>query len=190
MIAVFVNVATVLIGSLFGLIFRSKIAPKNAVVVFDSLGLVTIVIGIISAVATKDILCLVICMALGSVIGTFLKLDERIKKTGDWFQAKSPFKGKRYGKFTDGFVAASIMFCVGSMTVVGSFKAGIENDYSIIFAKSVLDLFSSAIFAAGMGIGVFFAAAFVLLFQGALTLLADFVAPFLSEEVVVLNYPQ
>ncbi len=185
MFAVFVNMVTVLIGSSIGLLFRSKLNPEKTVTIIDALGLVTIVIGVMSAIATNDLLCLIVCMAFGTIVGTFLKLDDRIDKTGNYLSEKLLHGNERFGKFTEGFVAASIVFCVGAMTIVGSFKAGIDKDYSIIFAKSTLDLVSSTIFAAGMGIGVPFAALFILVFQGGLTLLASFVAPYLSEAVVI-----
>lgn len=185
MLAVFVNMTTVLIGSILGLIFRARFNPDKAITVIDALGLITIVIGATSAIATNDLLCLIVCLALGTIVGTLLKLDERIENTGNCINAKLLHGNERLGKFTEGFVAASIVFCVGAMTVVGSFKAGIDGDYSIIYAKSALDLVSSTVFAAGMGIGVPFAALFILVFQGGLTLLASFIAPYLSDAVVV-----
>ncbi|MDD3589098.1 MAG: DUF554 domain-containing protein [Thermoguttaceae bacterium] len=185
MLAVFVNMAAVLIGGCFGLLFRTKIKPEHAETVIDALALATIVIGGISAIETQNLLCLIVCLTLGTVVGTVLKLDAHIKGVGDFVSSRLFRNNERFGKFTEGFVAASTVFCVGAMTVVGSFKAGIERDYSIIFAKSALDFIGATFFAVGMGIGVPFAALFVLVFQGGLTLLASYVAPFLSEKVVV-----
>ena len=184
MIAVFVNVATVLLGSAIGILFRSRIRESYTKSIITALALVTFVIGISSAVTTGDLLCVIVCMALGTILGELLKLDDRINGAGEFLKAKvlrGRFEGSR---FTEGFVSSCILFCVGSMTIMGSLEAGVNGNYSIIFAKSALDFVSAMMFGAAMGIGVTFAALFVLVFQGALTLLAGLVAPYLSPAVV------
>ncbi len=184
MIAVLVNVVTVLLGSALGLIFRNKIKEKFTKAVISALALVTFLIGISSALETADVLCIIICMALGTVIGEIFRIDDGIEGAGDFVRSKL-FKGKNSeSRFTEGFVTACIVFCVGSMTIMGSFEAGINGNNSIIYAKSALDFVSSMMFAAAMGFGVPFSALFVLVFQGALTLLAGVLAPFLSAAVV------
>ena len=184
MVAVLVNVATVLLGSTVGLIFRNKINEKFTKAVISALALVTILIGLSSALDTADILCVIICMALGTIIGELIHIDDGIEGAGDFIKKKL-LKGKnKENRFTEGFVTACIVFCVGSMTIMGSFEAGINGNTSIIYAKSALDFVSSMMFAAAMGLGVPFAALFVLVFQGALTLLAGVLAPFLSGAVV------
>ena len=184
MIAVFVNVATVLLGSTVGLLFRNKINEKFTRAVISALALVTILIGLSSALGTADILCVIICMALGTIIGELIRIDDGIEGAGDFIKSRL-FRGKRTeNRFTEGFVTACIVFCVGSMTIMGSFEAGINGNNSIIYAKSALDFVSSMMFAAAMGFGVPFAALFVLVFQGALTLLAGVLAPLLSAAVV------
>ena len=184
MVAVLVNVATVLLGSTVGLIFRNKINEKFTKAVISALALVTILIGLSSALGTADILCVIICMALGTIIGELIRIDDGIEGAGDFIKRKL-LKGKnKENRFTEGFVTACIVFCVGSMTIMGSFEAGINGNNSIIYAKSALDFVSSMMFAAAMGMGVPFAALFVLVFQGALTLLAGVLAPFLSAAVV------
>lgn len=185
MIAVFVNMATVLLGSAFGILFRKKIKQSFINTIISALALVTVLIGITSAVETNDILCIIICMAFGTLIGELLRIDDRIEGAGDFIKAKL-LRGRAVGgRFTEGFVTACIVFCVGSMTIMGSFEAGINKDYSIIFAKSALDFVSSMMFAAAMGLGVPFAALFILVFQGGLTLLAGVLSPYLSPEVVL-----
>lgn len=185
MLAVFANVATVLLGSALGLLFRNKINEKFTKTVISALALVTLLIGLSSALGTADILCVIICMALGTVVGELIRIDDGIECSGDFIKDKV-LRGKAgENRFTEGFVTACIVFCVGSMTIMGSFEAGINGNNSIIYAKSALDLVSSMMFAAAMGVGVPFAALFVLVFQGALTLLAGVLSPFLSPEVVV-----
>ena len=184
MVAVLVNVATVLLGSAVGLIFRNKINEKFTKAVISALALVTILIGLSSALGTADILCVILCMALGTIIGELIHIDDGIEGAGDFIKRKL-LKGKNAeNRFTEGFVIACIVFCVGSMTIMGSFEAGINGNNSIIYAKSALDFVSSMMFAAAMGLGVPFAALFVLVFQGALTLLAGVLAPFLSVAVI------
>lgn len=184
MLAVFVNVITVLVGSTIGILFRKKIRDTYTKAIISALALVTIVIGVTSAVTTQNLLCVIVCMALGTLLGELLRLDDRINGAGDFLKRKV-LKGKaESSRFTEGFVSACILFCVGSMTIMGSLEAGVNHNYSIIFAKSALDFVSSMMFGAAMGIGVTFSAAFVLVFQGALTLLASLVSPYLSQAVI------
>ena len=183
MLAVFVNMATVLLGSAIGILFRKKIRENIVSAVICALALVTVLIGITSAIKTADILCIIICMALGTIIGEIIRIDDAIEGAGDFIKLKL-LKGNASGRFTEGFITACIVFCVGSMTIMGSFEAGINSDYSIIFAKSALDFVSATMFAAAMGLGVPFSALFILVFQGGLTLLAGVLSPYLSPEVV------
>lgn len=185
MLAVFVNMATVIIGSTLGILFRNKIKQSYISSIICALALVTIVIGIGSIIKSVDTLCVIVSMALGTVIGELLRIDDRIEGAGDFVKYKLLGGKVKEGRFTEGFVSACILFCVGSMTIMGSFEAGINGDYSIIYAKSALDFVSSAAFGAAMGIGVTFSALFILVFQGGLTLLATAISPFLSTEVVV-----
>ena len=185
MLAVLVNAIAVLLGSAIGLVFRGKISRKFTNAVITALALVTLVIGIMSAIKTTDILCIIISMAIGTVLGELLHIDDAIEGAGNFIRS-SIFKGKiAENRFAEGFATACIVFCVGSMTIMGSLEAGINGDNSIIYAKSALDFVSSMMFAATMGFGVPFAALFILAFQGSLTLLAGVLAPVLSTAVVV-----
>ena len=175
--------AAVLLGSAIGILFRNKINQKYVSSVISALALATIVIGISSAVKTESILCLILCLALGTMIGEALRINDRIEGCGDFIRKKL-FRGRDLGgSFTEGFVSACILFCVGSMTIMGSIEAGINHNYDVIFAKSALDFVSSIMFAAAMGIGVPFSALFILVFQGGLTLLAGAVSPYISGTV-------
>ena len=183
MIAVFVNMATVFLGSLIGIFFRNKIKKEYIDILICALALITVVIGVSSAIKTADFLCLIICLVIGTLVGMLLKLNERLDGAGDFIKSKIP--KMKNDRFTEGFVSACILFCVGSMTIIGSFEAGISGNYDIIFAKSALDFVSSMMFGASMGIGVTFSVVFILLFQGGLTLLAGVIAPFLGNSVIV-----
>ena len=182
--AVFVNTAAVLIGSLIGILFRSRLQESLRNSVMKALGLCTVLIGISSAIRTSDVLAVIICMVLGTILGELLKIDAGIESLGDTIKKKLPKGSSETGSFTDGFVSASILFCIGSMTIMGSLEAGIRQNYTIIYAKSMMDFISSMAFGAAMGFGVTCSALFVLVFQGGLTLLSAWVGTALSEAVV------
>ena len=182
--ATFINMATVLVGSLIGIFFSSRIKEKYIQTIFAAIALCTAAIGVMSAVKTQHIIVVIVCLVIGSVIGEALRLDDRIENAGTWLNGKL-FRGREgSSRFAEGFVSASILFCVGSMTIMGSLEAGIRGDYSIILAKSVLDLISSMAFGAAMGIGVTFSIFVILVDQGGITLLAGLAAPYLSDIVV------
>ncbi len=184
MIAVFVNMATVLVGSVLGILFRNRLKVELQNALMRALALCTVVIGVSSAIQTKELLCLIICLVLGTVLGELIRIDDGIENAGDTIKARL-FRGKvKESRFTEGFVSACILFCIGSMTIVGSLEAGINHNYSIIFAKSTLDFVSSMAFGAAMGFGVTCSALFILVFQGGLTLLSGLLAPVLSTAVV------
>lgn len=149
--------------------------------VMKSLGLCVLVIGISGTLKGENTLVMIISMVMGTAIGTLLDLDAGINKLGKWIEDRT--KG-RFGNVAEGFVSASLLFCVGAMTVLGSLDSGLRLDHSTLYTKSILDLCSSAIFASTMGIGVMFSAAFVFIYQGAITLCAQWIAPLLSDVVV------
>ena len=183
MIATFVNMATVLCGSLIGILLKNRLKLSLQEALMKALGLCTALIGISSAIKTADVLCVIICMVLGTALGEMLRIDDGIEHAGDWIKARL-FKNGGESRFTEGFVSACILFCIGSMTIVGSLEAGINHNYSIIFAKSTLDFVSSMAFGAAMGFGVTCSVAFILVFQGGLTLLSGLLAPVLSSAAV------
>ena len=187
MIAVLVNTVAVLAGSIIGILFRNRLKESLRNSVMKALGLCTLLIGVMSAVETQELLGVIVCMVLGTLLGELLRIDDRIENAGDAIKGKL-LKGRPGGSgmesFTDGFVSASILFCIGSMTIVGSLEAGIRQNYSILFAKSTMDFISSMAFGAAMGYGVTCSAAFVLVFQGALVLLSAWIGSALSDAVV------
>ena len=187
MLAVLVNTVAVLAGSLIGILFRNRLKESLRNSVMKALGLCTVLIGVMSAIATKELLCVIVCMVLGTLTGELLRIDDGIEHAGDAIKArvlKGNSADEGMSSFTDGFVSACILFCIGSMTIVGSLEAGIRHNYSIIYAKSMMDFISSMAFGAAMGYGVTCSAAFVLVFQGLLTLLAGWIGTALSDAVV------
>ena len=184
MIAVLVNTLTVLCGSLLGILLRNRLKESLQNAIMKALALCTALIAVSSAIKTEALLCVIVCMVIGTALGELLRIDDGIEHAGEAIKGKI-LRGKgQNSRFTEGFVSACILFCIGSMTIVGSLEAGINHNYSIIYAKSALDFVSSMAFGAAMGLGVTCSAAFVLVFQGALTLLAGWIGPALSTAVV------
>ena len=184
MLAVLINVATVLIGSTIGLIFGSRIKESYTQGIMTAIALCTFVIGVQSAVQTSNILIVMICLVIGTVIGVWLKLDDRMNGASD--RIKERLKGTKLGNgpFAEAFMTTTMLFCVGTMTVIGSIEAGLNHNYEILIAKSIMDLMSSLIFAAALGAGVMLSAVSVLVIQGGIALLASVAAPILTTEVV------
>ena len=183
MIVTIVNALTIILGSSIGLVLRGKIHDHYEDVVFTALGLFSLLMGIGMAQSACNSLYMIFSLVLGGILGTWWKLEDRILKAGDLLKAKLPAR-MGDGTFATGFLDASVLFCVGAMTIVGSFQAGIEKDYQTLLIKSVMDGFSSILLASVLGWGVMFAAITILLTQGSLTLLAARVAPYVGEDVI------
>ena len=184
MFGVLVNVATVLIGSTVGLLFR-KMIPQNATdFVMKGIGLCTIYIGIDGALGGTNPLIAIISMAVGALIGALADLDKHLNHFAGKLEDRFKNKDGSGPSIAEGFVTASLVFCVGAMTIVGSLQSGLTGDHSMLITKATLDLVSSLIFAASLGIGVMLAAAFVLIFQGGIVLIAQAAAPFLTDYVI------
>jgi uncharacterized membrane protein YqgA involved in biofilm formation len=131
----------------------------------------------------NNILVIIISVALGAVIGELLDLDGKVTKLGDWLQSKFKKSGEKT-TIAEGFVSASLLFCVGAMTIVGSIESGLTGDNSTIFAKSLLDFIAAIVFASSLGLGVVLSSVFVLTYQGILTLIAYFAGNFLSNYMI------
>lgn len=178
-----VNTATVLLGGTIGLLFKKGIPERMTDSVFKALGLITLFIGISGSLCGKNTLIAVISMILGTTIGELFDLDKRINNLGKFIEKKTS-KGNEKSTIAQGFVSSSLLFCVGAMTIVGSLQAGLENDCSVLFTKSAMDFCSAIIFASTLGVGVLYSAAFVLVYQGSITLLSGFLAPVLTDSVI------
>jgi uncharacterized membrane protein YqgA involved in biofilm formation len=181
MTGVLVNVATVLIGSTIGLIFKKGISEKYSNAVMVGIGLCTIMIGIQGLLKGENQLVAIISMVIGALVGTALDIDGKLNGAGDFISKKLKKSSGDKTSIAQGFVTASLLFCVGAMTIIGSLESGLKGDHTTIFTKSILDLFSSCMLSASLGIGVIFAAVFVFVFQGSLVLLAGVLEHVLSD---------
>ena len=179
---VLVNVLTVVVGSVVGLILKKQIPERLTGAVMTAIGLCTIAIGVMGIIKGQNQLVMIISMVLGAVVGTLIDIDGKLQKIGDKLQKKSGSGEK--STFSQGFVTASLLFCVGAMTIVGSMNAGISGDNQMLYTKAVLDLVSSTMLSASLGIGVLASAIFVLVFQGGLVALSMALGSFLSDFAV------
>lgn len=180
MIGVLVNTLTVIAGSLLGLLFRKGLPEKLTNGVMTAIGLCTVFIGVTGLSDCQNPLIMILSMVLGAVLGFLLDLDRGLTRLGQWAEGLGKKPGREKGGVAEAFVTASLLFCAGAMTVVGSLEAGLTGDHTTLFTKSLLDLISSMMLAAGLGGGVMLAAAFVLVFQGGLVLLSGLLQPVLT----------
>ncbi len=181
--ATLINCALIALGSLLGLLLGKRIQARYTNIVMKGLGLCVLFIGLDSAFQTENLLCLILCIVLGSLLGEWLDLEARLDTLGAKLERRFA-KSDSNNRFTQGFMTASLLFCVGAMAVTGSIEAGIHGNYEILISKGVIDGILAISFAATMGIGVAFSVLPLLLYQGGLTLLAGLVAPYLSSETI------
>lgn len=184
MIGVLVNTGTVILGSLVGLLLKKGIPERVSGAVMMAIGLCSVYIGIDGAMNGDNPLVLIVSMVFGTIIGTLIDIDGKINRIGQFLEKKLKKDGKG-SSVAEGFMTASLLFCIGAMTIVGSLNAGLRGDNTLIYTKSVLDLVSSCMLASTLGIGVLFAAAFVFVFQGGLVLLAGLLQNVLTNEAVI-----
>jgi uncharacterized membrane protein YqgA involved in biofilm formation len=176
-----VNSLAIIAGSFVGLLFRNGIAEKYNQTIMQSIGLAVILIGIKGALGCNDLLIIIISLALGSFIGELIGIENYLERLGNWLETKF---SKSSNGFSAGFVTASLMYCVGSMAIVGSLESGLTGNHTTLFAKSALDGITGIILASSLGIGVLFASVPVFLYQGFITLMAGLLKPLLIPAVI------
>lgn len=184
MLGTIVNTISVLCGSTIGLVLNKGIPERLSNQMMNALGLCTIFIGIQGAFKGENTLIMILSMVLGVIIGEGLDIDKHVTAFLDQLESKFVKKKEGQHSLTEGFITASLLFCVGSMTIVGCLNAGLNNDNTMLFTKSMLDFCSSMVFASTLGFGVMLSGAFILVYQGGLTLLAMLAAPLLSTAVI------
>lgn len=170
MLATVINVALVLLGSALGLAFKNRISPRFASILTCALGLCVLGIGISGMIGTADTLCVIVCMVAGTLLGEALNIEKRMDGLGDLLRRRL-IRGEGNSRFAEGFVNASVLFCVGAMAINGSMQAGMLGRYDILISKGVIDGVTAITFAAAMGVGVAFSAVPLFLYQGGLTLI-------------------
>ena len=186
MLGTIVNTVAVVIGAFIGMLLKKGLPEKMADTLMKGLGLCTLFLGISGSLKGENSMILIVSMVAGTVIGEAADLEDKVNRLGKWVEKK--FSGKKSGdhkvSIAEGFVTASLLFCVGAMAIVGSLQSGLQGDHEMLFNKSMLDFVAAIIFASSLGIGVFFSAAFVFVYQGAITMLAQWISPYLTETVI------
>ncbi len=184
MLGTIVNALAIIAGGLIGLFFSKGIADNYKDIVMSGVGLSVMLIGIKSALVSNELIIVIIAVIIGGLIGEYLKIEYRLEQFGKFLEKKVMRKSSDTSSFARGFVTASLVFCVGSMAIVGSLESGLTGNHQTLFAKSVLDGVTSIIFASAMGIGVMFSSLAVFLYQGLITITAVFMKNFLVEETI------
>ncbi|MDR2847468.1 MAG: DUF554 domain-containing protein [Bacteroidales bacterium] len=172
MIGTLVNAVAVVAGSSIGLLFKKNLPEKLQDVYFQAVGLFTLLLGVKMSLDISSPLLVVLSLVLGGFIGTKLKLNERTEQMGDYIKTKTKSQNDR---FTEGITTAFLLFCIGSMTIVGAIEEGLGNTSDLLLTKALMDFFSAIMLASGLGIGVLFSFIPLLIFQGGITLVVSLV---------------
>ncbi|MBN2601718.1 MAG: DUF554 domain-containing protein [Candidatus Marinimicrobia bacterium] len=181
MLGTFVNVSTVLLGSVIGLLLHRRLPEKITKIVFQGIGLFTLFLGFTMAQKTSNYLIGIFSIVLGAISGQLLSIDTVLDKFSERLKTRL---GSKNDKFSEGLITAFLLFCMGSMTILGAFEEGLGNSPNLLYAKSMLDGFSSIALSAGLGIGVIFSTIPLLIYQGGLTLFAGWLGEFFNEVVI------
>lgn len=183
MLGTLVNTGAVIVGTLIGLLFQKGLPERFQDIVMKGLALCVLLIGISGALEGQNTLVAILSVVIGAVLGEALNLDRRLSRLGEMIESRFS-KGGGVQTVARAFVTSSLLFCVGAMAIVGSLQSGLTGNHETIYTKSMLDGIASIIFASSLGYGVLFSAITVLVYQGSIVLLAQWVAPFLSDAVV------
>lgn len=185
MIGTIVNSISIVLGCIIGIIVKGRLSEKISTTVMNGLALCVIYIGIEGAFKGENTLLTIVCIALGALLGEIIDIDKWLNKLGDYLEVKfNKDKEKEAVSISEGFVSASLLFCVGAMAIVGSLQSGLSVNHETLFAKSILDGVSAIIFTSTLGIGVLFSAVSVFLYQGIITILSSSLSGILSTPVI------
>lgn len=180
-IGTFINIIAVIVGSVIGLLLGSRFPEKIKIIAFQALGLISLLIGMQMALKVENPLTLIFAILIGAIIGEFINLEKIFDSAGEFLKQKVKSKN---AKFTEGLVTAFLIFCIGSMTIVGSINEGVSGDRTLLLTKSMLDGFTSIALASTFGIGVMFSVVPMLILQGGLTLFAGMFQPFFTPNLI------
>ena len=176
-----VNAAVIIAGGLIGTVFNRSLPQRYLSIIFQGMGLFVVVLGVSMSIKMEHVLICVFSLLLGGLSGELLKIDKQLNTFGEWLKRNFRFKSER---FTEGFVSASLIYCIGAMAVLGAIEEGAGNFPTILLTKSVMDGFSSIAFAAALGVGVIFSSIPVAVYQGIITLIAFLFADSLNMSIV------
>ncbi len=189
-----VNTVAVIVGSLIGLCFAKGFPERVRDSVMKALGVATVFIGIgctmqemltvgdDGRICTSGIVMMIVSLVVGTVFGSLLRIEERLEGIGEWLNRFKLFKDS--SRFTEGFITATLVVCVGAMAIVGSLRDGMLGDPTMLYSKSVLDFISTMMFAGALGVGVLLSAIPMAVYQGSITLLAGLVGDFFTDSII------
>ncbi|GFP76899.1 DUF554 domain-containing protein [Clostridium fungisolvens] len=183
MLGTLVNFGAIVIGGILGLLLKGGIPERLSKTIMNGLALCVLYIGISGTLKGDNPLLIIISIAVGALIGELIDIDNLLSKFGEFIEEKFN-KMTKNSPIAEGFVTSSLLFCVGAMAIVGSLQSGLEGNHTVLFNKSILDGISSIVFASSLGIGVIFSAFAVLIYQGAITLLATLIQGILTTTVI------
>ncbi|MDH3328047.1 MAG: DUF554 domain-containing protein [Desulfobulbaceae bacterium] len=184
MLGTIANALAIIAGSLLGFFFSKGIPDNYKEIILSAVGLSVILIGIKSALVSDSLMVVIFSVILGALLGEGMKIEKRLERFGTLLERMVAARSSDSSSFARGFVTSSLVFCVGSMAIVGSLESGLTGSHQTLFAKSVLDGVTSIIFASAMGVGVMFSSVAVFLYQGVITLTAVFMKDFLVPETI------
>lgn len=181
MIGTLVNAAAVIAGGALGLLLKKNMPKRVTTIYFQAIGLFTLSIGITMILKMDNILIVVGSLALGSLAGEWLNLENAVERMSNYLKRKFRIGSER---FSEGLITSFLMFCIGAMTIVGAINEGTGGSSEVLFTKSMMDGFSSVILASAFGVGVIVSAVPLLIFQGSITLLAMLAGSFFTPDII------
>lgn len=188
MVGTLVNTGAVIAGSAIGLLIHSRLPQKMVNIVFQGLGLFTCAIGISMSLRSNNMLLMVVSIVIGSLIGQGLDIDKYLRRFSDYLQKKSNKKTsleqEATSRFSEGFITATMLFCIGSMSILGAIEDGTGQTPTLLYTKSIMDGISSIALASSFGIAIMFSSIPLFLYQGGLTLFAGFIMRYMSDQMV------
>ena len=176
-----INVVAVILGSIIGLMINKRLPKKIIVIIFQVMGLFTLVLGISMSLKTEHYLVVIGSLVLGAIIGEWINLEKYMTSWSDKFKKRFKLGNE---KFTDGMITAFLLYCMGAMTILGAIEEGLEGSYDILLMKSLMDGVSSIALAAGLGIGVMFSVIPLLVYQGGLTLFSAYIGEHFTDVII------
>ena len=181
MIGTLVNVATVIIGGMIGLLFNSKVPKRFIDIAFNGIGIFTLILGVSMAIESKQQLFMVFSIIIGSIIGEGIDLDKQLNRLSERLKKRLKTKDSN---FTTGLITAFLLFCMGSMTILGAIEEGVNHSPELLLTKATMDGFAALALASTLGIGVVFSVVPLFIFQGGLTLLASYLQNYLNDPMI------
>lgn len=178
-----VNSAAIILGGSIGLALKKGLSDRIASAVMNALALCVLYIGVSGILKGENILITILSMVFGTLVGEWIDLDKKINQLGDEIESRVSSENKEHS-VSNGFVTASLLFCVGAMAIVGALQSGLTGNHDTLFAKSLIDGIAAIVMASSLGIGVLLSAGLILVYEGGITLFANVLAPLLTDSVI------